>query len=111
MAIHLTLRFLVEMGVLLTIGNWGAYIGTNLLMKCSLGLGIPLFIIGIWNIFGSPKARVPLNPFTHGLVEAALFTLAVLALYETGRTLIASVFASMVIFSQLVSFHLHQKTI
>ncbi|WP_317633675.1 YrdB family protein [Lysinibacillus capsici] len=89
----------------------GAYIETNPLIKCFLGVGLPLFIIGIWSIFGSPKARVPLNPFTHELVEAALFTLAVLALYETGRTLIASVFASMVIFSQLVSFHLHQKTI
>jgi len=111
MTSHLTLRFLVEMGVLLAIGNWGAYIATNPLIKCFLGVGLPLFIIGIWSIFGSPKARVPLNPFTHGLVEAALFTLAVLALYETGRTLIAIVFASMAIFSQLVSFLLHQKTI
>ena len=36
----------------------------------------------------------------------ALFKLAVRALYETGRTLITN----MVIFSQLVSFLLHQKT-
>ena len=45
----------------------------------------------------------------HGLLETALFTLAVLALYDTGRTSLAILFAIMIIFSQILSFLLHQK--
>lgn len=104
------LRFLLEIGVLLAIGNWGVFVGTNLLIKYLLGVGYPLLIIGLWSIFGSPKARIPLNPWMHGLLETALFTLAVLALYDTGRTSLSILFAIMIIFSQILSFRLHQKT-
>ncbi|QPR70362.1 YrdB family protein [Lysinibacillus macroides] len=101
---HLALRFLLEIGVLLVVGYWGVYTGKNLVFQFLLGIGLPLLIIGIWSIFGSPKAMMPLNPFMHGLLEIALFTLAVLALYNTDKTSLAITFALIVIFNQMLSF-------
>ncbi|WP_341302953.1 YrdB family protein [Lysinibacillus sp. FSL H8-0500] len=88
------------------ISGWllGRIYRENVIFQFLCGIALPLLIIGLWSIFGAPKTMMPLNSFMHALVEIALFTLAVLALYNTGKTSLAITFALMVLFNQMLSF-------
>jgi Protein of unknown function (DUF2568) len=52
------LRFLLELGALAALGNWGFTSGSGA-TAWALGLGAPLAAIAFWGLFVAPKARFP----------------------------------------------------
>jgi hypothetical protein len=91
-SINLVVRFLLELGVLASLGYWGAHTGKGPVLRIVLCVGAPLFAAIVWGTFGSPKAAVPLSPSLHLLLEVIMFGGAALALYTAGRPTLATVF-------------------
>lgn len=63
---NLTLRFLLELCMLATLGYWGLRTGEQLVVKIALGIGVPLLVGMVWGIFLAPKSTrrldEPLSP-------------------------------------------------
>ncbi|TQR37110.1 DUF2568 domain-containing protein [Lysinibacillus sphaericus] len=90
-------------------GYWGIQTGKGMFFKLLLGIGAPAFFVVSWSMFGSPKATFPLNGIWHFMFEFAIFSLAVIALYATGRTQLAIVFAILIIINQILLSVFHQR--
>ncbi|MFJ3387985.1 YrdB family protein [Lysinibacillus sp. NPDC086135] len=80
---------ILEICVLMAYGSWGIQTGKGMFFKLLLGIGAPAFFVVSWSMFGSPKATFPLNGIWHFMFEFTIFSLAVIALYATGRTQLA----------------------
>jgi len=102
MVLNLVLRFLLEICVLTAFGYWGIQSGKSMFFKFLLGIGAPVLFVVIWGMFGSPKAIFPLSGFWHFTFEFVIFSLAVIALYATGKTQLATVFAILIIINQIL---------
>lgn len=86
--VNLTLRFLLEMAALITIGYWGWQQSNNLLLQIGLALGFPLIAAILWGTFAVPddpsrsgKAPVPVPGWLRLILELALFAVATWALF------------------------------
>ncbi|WP_407270931.1 YrdB family protein [Radiobacillus sp. PE A8.2] len=64
----MTIRFLLEIAVLIAVGYCGFQSGT-LFIKVILGLGSPVLIMIIWGLFGSPKATYLWHGWYHFVLE------------------------------------------
>ena len=71
-------------------------------MKLVLGIGAPLLIATIWAVFGSPAAPIPAKGLLRILLELIIFGLAVFALYSTGKTTLAIIYAITVIINRIL---------
>ncbi|MDD9266920.1 YrdB family protein [Paenibacillus sp. GCM10023248] len=101
-AANLGLRFLLELCLLASLSYWGFHTDRGLLLKIVLGIGTPLLTAFIWGMFLSPKASVAIAlPFRLAL-EAALFTVAVLALYATGKHSLAVLLGAVYVLNLLL---------
>ncbi|KOP80295.1 hypothetical protein AMS59_02545 [Lysinibacillus sp. FJAT-14745] len=109
MVLNLVLRFLLEICVILAFGYWGIQAGKGMLFKLLLGIGAPALFVVIWSMFGSPKATYPLNGTLHFILEFVIFSLAVIALYATRRTQLATIFAILFIINQILLSVFHQR--
>lgn len=109
MMLNLVLRFLLEICVLMAYGYWGIQTGKGMLFKLLLGIGAPALFVVVWSMFGSPKAIFPLSGFSHFMFEFVIFSLAVIALYATGQTKLANVFAILIIINQILLTVFHQR--
>jgi hypothetical protein len=99
---NLALRFFLEMGILAALAYWGFRTGSGVLVKVGLGIGAPLLAAVAWGTFGAPKAAIPLNKPLHLLFEIVIFGLAVIALWEAGQPVIASVFGVVVVINRIL---------
>ncbi|MGE8003925.1 YrdB family protein [Lysinibacillus sp. NPDC093216] len=109
MVLNLVLRFLLEICVLMAFGYWGIQTGKGMFFKLLLGIGAPALFVVSWSLFGSPKATFPLNGISHFLFEFVIFSLAVIALYATGRTQLAIIFAILIIINEILLSVFHQR--
>ncbi|MDM5247768.1 YrdB family protein [Lysinibacillus sp. G4S2] len=109
MVLNLALRFLLEICVLMALGYWGLQTGKGIFFKLLLGIGAPVLVAIIWGTFGSPKAAIPADGILHIMLELGIFSLAVIALYATGRTQLAYVFAILIIINQILLSVFHQR--
>lgn len=109
MVVNLVLRFLLEICVLVAYGYWGIQTGKDMFFKLLLGIGAPALFVVIWSMFGSPKATFPLNGTLHFMLEFVIFSLAVIALYATGRTQLAIIFAILIIINEILLSVFHQR--
>lgn len=71
-------------------------------MKWVLGIGSPLLIAIIWGVFGSPMAPIPVEGLYRVLLELFVFGLAALALYASGKTTLAIIFAITVVINRIL---------
>ncbi|QQP14926.1 YrdB family protein [Lysinibacillus agricola] len=106
---NLALRFLLEICVIVAFGYWGLQTGKGIFFKLLLGIGTPVLFVVLWSMFGSPKATIPLDGAWHFMLEFVIFSLAVIALYATGRTQLASIFAILIIINQILLSVSHQR--
>lgn len=102
--VNLALRLILEVCALVAISYWGFTTGKGILIKWLMGLGFPIIIMFIWGMFGSPAAPMPLSGIYRVLLELAIFTVASLALFASGRTTLAIVFAVLVIINKLLLY-------
>ena len=88
----LTVRFLLELASLVSLGYWG-FRAADGVVGVVLAVSIPLAAALLWGAVVSPRAFVPAPPAGRLLAEAAVFGAATLALASVGRPLLASAFA------------------
>jgi len=107
--LNLSIRFLLELFVLIAVGYWGFKTGTGWFFKVLLGIGLPALVAVIWGTFAAPKAAHRL----HGLrllgLEAAVFGSGVAALVATKNYSLAWAFAIIVILNRVLMFIWRQQ--
>ncbi|WP_035097994.1 YrdB family protein [Anoxybacteroides tepidamans] len=104
MALNLALRFILEVCALVSFSYWGFQSDKSFPIKLVLGIGTPLLIALIWGIFGSPSARIPLRGFARILLELFIFGLAAIALYASGKPILAMIFAFLVLINRIIMY-------
>ena len=90
--INLALRFLLEIGALISLGYWG-WSQHQGLLRPVLGIGLPIVAGAVWGVFRVPgdrsasgEAPVPVPGIVRLVLELAFFALAVWALVASGRS-------------------------
>jgi len=103
------IRFLLEIGALLTYANWG-YSQSEGLSRVLLAVGLPLLFAAIWGVFavkGDPSRSGKTVVRTPGLIrlllELGLFTGAALMLLDLEYMFLGWIFGGVVLVHYLVS--------
>jgi hypothetical protein len=96
-AANLALRFLLELGALAALGSWGFQVGSSDAVQWILGIGTPLVAAVIWGLFVAPRRRFDVPFVVWILLQVLIFGAAVLALFASGRSTFAVVFAALVV--------------
>lgn len=99
---NLLVRFLLELAMLAAIGYWGFQSNAGWFMKAVLGIGLPLLIAVVWGAFLSPRAAYPLPGISHLALELILLGSGAVALFFSGRTNLAVVYAAMLVVNKLL---------
>jgi hypothetical protein len=93
---NLLVMFLLELGVLASVGYWGFTVGQNWPVKLLLGLGGPALFIALWALFGAAKdAVIPLTGFARVVLEILWFGGGAAALVMAGSLTPGIVFAAV----------------
>ncbi|WP_051251472.1 YrdB family protein [Paenibacillus harenae] len=101
-ALNLALRFLLELVLLASLGNWGYHLGEGTLSKIVLAAGLPLATAIIWGLIISPKTRVALPIASVVLIEFLLVGTAAYGLIRLGFLVFAVVYATVHIANRLL---------
>ena len=99
----LTLRFLLEIAVLVAIAYGGFHAGTNNLTKILFAVGALALTMIIWGLFGSPKAPFALQGFSRLLLELGILTVAIAFMWNLLNSTVIIIFAIVFV---LTSFYM-----
>lgn len=99
---NLALRFVLELAALATFAYWGATSTTGRVMQTVLAIALPLLVAGVWGLFISPKARIPTGSFGRASLGLVVFLLAAAALWNRGRTTLATTYGSLAVVSSIL---------
>lgn len=92
------LMFLLELGVLASVGYWGFTVSGPWVIKLLAGLGGPALFIAVWALFGAgggANATFPLTGLARAALEIAWFGGGAAALYAAGLVTPAAVFFAL----------------
>ncbi len=90
--LNLSIRFILEVMALVSLGYWGFKINAGSVLKMSLGIGIPLITATIWGVFGSPKAIWKVSNISKWILLFTIYILSTLALFTSGKKHLAIAF-------------------
>ena len=107
-AINLVTAFLLEIAMIVAFGYFGYHYPENMLMKDVLMIGLPLIATILWGYFAAPKSKHRLSKIPRVVFALALFGAAIFLLNSTEKTMLAAVFAILVIINQLLLFILEE---
>lgn len=93
---NLLLRFLLEIGVLISIVYWGFHGKSNLAFKIGIGIVLPISIMFIWGVFVAPKSTFQLQLPIRLVVELIIFGIGVFSLFASGHPGLGKLFAVVV---------------
>jgi hypothetical protein len=100
--INAALAFLLELAMLTAFGYWGFHVEKSLLVKWTLGMGLPVLAAVVWGMLLAPRAANRLGNISGNLLSLTLFLCGAAALYYTGHTLLAIIFAVTAIVNRLL---------
>ncbi|MFF5213151.1 YrdB family protein [Streptosporangium sp. NPDC000396] len=93
---NLLVAFLLELGVLASVGYWGFVVGQSWPVKLLLGLGGPALFIAVWAVFGAANgAVIPLTGLARAALEIFWFGGGAAALIMAGRLTPGIIFAAV----------------
>jgi hypothetical protein len=95
--INAALAFVLELAMLAAFGYWGFHGDKSLLAKWILGIGLPVFTAVIWGMYLAPRAAHRLGNISGNFLSLILFLSGAAALYYTGHTFWAILFAATAI--------------
>ncbi|ULQ55189.1 YrdB family protein [Flavihumibacter rivuli] len=105
--INLTLRFLLELFALYSMGRW-AWVTQEGISKYLLAIGLPLVAAAAWGIFRVPNdpgnAMVAIPGWSRLLLETVFFGLAILLLWRSGAITPAKYFLFITLLHYIVSY-------
>ena len=101
-------RFLLQIALLASLAYWGfsQQVGA---LQWALGVGAPLVIAVVWGRFIAPKASHPTSDPPRLLLELAVIAAGVAALFAAAETVLALVFAALVLVHLSLTFVLDQR--
>jgi Protein of unknown function (DUF2568) len=102
------LRFLLEMALLASLA-YGGFSEQTGAVQWMLGLGVPLLVAVVWGRFIAPKASHATTDPVRVWLEVAVFGAGVAALFAADRTVLAVVFAGLVLVHLSLTFALEQR--
>jgi len=102
------LRIALELALLAALAYWGFSEQAGA-AQWVLGLGAPLLVAVVWGRFIAPKASHPTTDRQRLLLEVAVFAAGVAALLAADRTVLAAVFAGLVLVHLSLTFALDQR--
>ena len=82
---NLAVAFLLELCALAALGYWGFQVGSGMLAKVALGVGVPLLTAVVWGVFIAPRAVVKVPYAINQALRILVFGLAVVALAAAGQ--------------------------
>lgn len=108
--INLTLRFILEIIALISVGIWG-WNKTDSFLRFILAIGLPILLGVIWGIFAVPndpsrsgQTVVVTSGVIRLAIELGIFTIATLVIYIQGQQKISYAFGVIVIIHYLISY-------
>lgn len=105
--VNLAIRFLLEIGALVSMGYWGSTLGTGL-VAIGGAAGMPLLAMVIWGVFRVPNdpgnAPVPVPGIVRLGIELLFFGSAIGMQSAAFSPIVAGVFAAAVIVHYGVSY-------
>lgn len=82
---NLLLMFLLELGVLFSVGYWGLTLDAALLVRIAAAAGGVALLVAVWAVFGAAKdARIPLRGPSRAVLEVLWFGGGAAALAAAG---------------------------
>lgn len=94
---NLALAFFLELCALAALGYWGFHVGSGMLAKVALGIGVPLLTAVVWGLFIAPRATVTVPAPVNMALRILVFGLATAGLAAAGRTTWAWAFGVVVV--------------
>jgi hypothetical protein len=107
-AINLVTAFLLEIAMIVAFGYFGYHYPENFAIKYFLMIGIPLAATILWGFLAAPKSKYRLQKLPRLIFALTIFGAAIFLLNSTGKTMLAAVFAILVIINQLLLFILEE---
>lgn len=95
-AINLSIRFILEIAVLIIFGYWGFHVSQSTVINILLGIGAPLLAAVIWGMFGAPKAPYTLSGLSFFMLEIVMFGLPVIILFFLNKSTLGFVYGLVV---------------
>jgi hypothetical protein len=103
-AINLVTAFLLEIAMIVAFGYFGYHYPENFAMKYIFMIGFPLMATILWGFLAAPKSKHRLQKLPRLIFALTIFGAAIFLLNSTGKTMLAAVFAILVIINQLLLF-------
>lgn len=104
--INLTVRFLLEIAMLIALGCWGWYLSG--LWRYIGAAGLPIAAAVLWGVFRIPDDPKPAPVAVPGIIrllmELGLFGFAGWALYDLGYLTLSLIMAAVVTIHYIVSY-------
>lgn len=88
----MSIRFLLELTALISLGYWGFKISATTFVKVCLGIGLPLITAIIWGAFGSPKAPWQISKPLQWALLFTIYLLSAFALFSSGKKHLCIIF-------------------
>jgi hypothetical protein len=102
------LRFLLELGVLASIGLW-AFHAADGAMRWLFAIGAPITVAVLWAVFVNPNGSQALADPARLALEVGIFGAGAAALAALGRERLALLFATVVVVHLALTFPLDQR--
>ncbi|WP_221621481.1 YrdB family protein [Paenibacillus rhizophilus] len=100
--LNLSLRFLLEIVVLIVYGFWGYRLGGSTWSRTLFCLGLPLFAAVVWAMLGAPRASYALPAPLHLLLEILMFGTPIVLLILMNRPGQAAVYGIAALVNKLL---------
>ena len=107
-AINLTVAFFLEIAMLVAFAYFGFRYPENTVLKYLLMIILPVTAMMLWAYFAAPRSKHRLQQPSRVLFALTMFGAAIFLLNMSGETMLAAVFAIIVIVNQLLLFILKQ---
>ena len=106
--VNLAAAFFLETAMIISFGYFGYHHPQTMLMKYILMIGLPLIATILWGFLAAPKSKYRLEKLPRLIFVLTLFGAAIFLLNSTGKTMLAAVFAILVVINQLLLFILEE---
>ncbi len=100
--INLTVRFLLELCMLASVGYWGFTTHSGWALKILFGIGLPVLIALIWGVFMAPRSSRRLSGVPFTVMDIILLGSGAVALYASGLVNLAWIYAAVLIISEVL---------
>lgn len=97
-------RTVVLVAALATFAIWGALAWVDIFpWNIVIAIAAPALVLGVWALFVSPKAVIPVHPFVRVLIELLIFAAATIAWWSLGQGVVGLAFGVVAVVTGVVS--------